>query len=921
MARPMQIAQRISSKMAALRRSAPPVDPNPLVRYHPPQPPMVRPVPTRPAPWRRSRVQRITHLRKRRRERMRRSGPGSKRVRTAVLSTIAALLLILLTSTASYAYNFYQSALPQVQSLANFQRPQSTRIYDRNGNLLYTLYANSQWGEGGRSTPVSYNYLPGVLQDAQIAAEDPTFWTNNGVDPQGMLRALQQYISAGGRIQSGGSTMTQQLIKNLSGNNQETFQRKMSEAALAIGLTEEYPKWKIMEMYFNDTPYGAQEEGVEAAVEDYFGLQPQCNMQHQCVPAVAFLDRDLSKCKNPKDQSTCANDPTGMLALARAVLLAGIPQNPTHFDPSVSQANFQNVLTNRVPYVIGQMIADGMDLNLGLGTQKQDMGPITQAMVPQVEEIISKMTIVGFHQLQIAPHFVQWVIQTLSDALGNGDYDTGYGILVKSGLNIYTTLDLNLEQFVEKDVKYNLTQPRYELYTGYGPLDTVYNVNDSAVVVMNAQTGEVLAMDGSEDYNNKNPAVSGEVNAALALRQPGSSFKPIEYAAAFEKGWYPGIKLMDDKTYFPQGGSTSISAAYVPTDYQHSYHPTLPTDIRISLANSFNIPAIKAFMFAGADDVVSMARRLGITDIDTDLAYDRQRFHNPNLTMSQDFGPSMAIGTAGVSLLQMTNAYQAFADNGMRVPYHNILDIWDNYGHNLYHYDPMHPNATRVLSPQITFLVNNILTDNYSRRFEFQGIDTLTMDNWQPSYQVAAKTGTTDNFLDNWTIGFTTKVVVGVWSGNADGNDPMRGVIGISGAGPIWQDVIEYASGDCELGMCPDLKFTPTPFPQPDDVVQAPVNPVNGLEGSGVTDWMINGEQPQQSGLVACTNNGNGGNGNGNGGPGNGNGNGSTSTTSCPSSGNGNGNGSGGPGNGNSDTSGQDGSGDGNPWYFNPFGN
>lgn len=899
------MVQRISHKMAALRRTGQGAPPDPLVRYRPPQPPVpptVRPVPTRPTPWRRSRIQRIAHLKRRRRERLLHNGPGSKRLRTIILSTIAAVLLILVSSTAGYAYNFYSSSLPQIQNLANQRIPQSTRIYDRRGTLLYTLYANSVWGLGGRSTPVSYNYLPGVLQDAQIAAEDPTFWTNNGIDPQGILRALTQLIQNSGQVTSGGSTITQQLIKNLSGNNQDTFQRKASEAALAIGLTQQYPKWKIMEMYFNDTPYGSQEKGVEAAVEDYFGLKPLCSSNFKCTPAVAFLDRDLDKCTNPKDETTCAVDP--LLALTRAAMLAGIPQNPTHLDPSTSADNFQNLLTNRLPYVLDQMIADGMSINLGLGAQTDIRQPITQDIKAQVLARAAKIKIIGFRQTMLAPHFVQWVIQTLSNALGNIDPTTGISnTLLTGGFNIYTTLDLNLEQFVEKDVKRNLRDRVYEPYTGYGPLNTVYNVNDSAVVVMNAKTGEILAMDGSADYNDRSPKVAGEVNAATAYLQPGSTIKPIIYAAAFEKGWYPGIRLIDNKTYFPKadpGGLPVTSKAapiYTPTDYQGTYHPNLQEDVRIALANSFNIPAVKTLMFAGLDSVVNMARRLGITAIDRDLAVQF-----PGQTLNSAYFPSFALGTAGIPLYQMVNAYQTFANDGVHVPYRNILDIWDNYGHNLYHYDPTRPNGTRVLSEQINFLITNMLSDNNARSFEFQGINTLTMADWN-NQPVAAKTGTTDKFKDNWTLGYTPNVVVGVWSGNANG-DPMQNVIGVSGAGPIWHDVIEYASGRPLLGMRTDLNLPPAPFPKPGGVVYAPVNTYNGLQGSGVTDWMLDGEQPQQAGTppTTCPQGGNNGNGN-NGGNG-------QNPPSCSPGNGGNDN-----QNGNSDTGG-----DTPNWPIDPFG-
>lgn len=928
MARPAQMVQRLSNKMAAMRRTGQPVDPTPMVRYRGPQPPTLpsgKLAPTQPTPWKRSRVQRITQLKKRRRERFMRNGPGSRRVRTVILASIAALLLISIGSTAGYAYNFYSSELPQVQNLANAQIPQSTHIYDRHGTLLYTLYAKSTYGLGGRSTPVSYNELPGVLQDAQIAAEDPTFWTNNGVDPQGILRAASQAASAGGQAQSGGSTMTQQLIKNLSHNAQDTLQRKASEATLAIGLTQQYPKWKIMEMYFNVTPYGSQEKGVEAAVEDYFGLKPMCDANFKCTPAVAFLNRDLTKCKDPNNQSTCADDPTGMLALARAVLLAGIPQNPTHFDPSISAYNFNNVLTNRVPYVIQQMNKDNMNIRLGLGANaddpKTDIGPITPAMESQIITMISKMQIVGFHQNELAPHFVNWVVDTLSMALGNGNYDAGYTTLENSGLNVYTTLDLPLEQYVESDVKHNVRDRVHQEFTGgYGPLTTQYNLNDAAAVAMNAKTGEVLAMDGSVDYNDSSRQVQGNNNVAISnQRQPGSSFKPIVYAAAFQQGWYPGIRVIDNKTYFPAGYPQSAPVSkyttYLPTDYGNTYHNVNET-ARVDIANSFNIPAIKAQMYAGFDNVMTMARRLGVTDIDTDVAqYNAAHPKQKANTVNQWIGDSLALGTAGVSLIQMTDAYQTFADNGMHVPTHNILDIWDNYGHNLYHYDPTHPNGTQVLSPQISFMVSSMLSDTPARnKYEFAGTDTLTMGPWKPTLPVAAKTGTTNGPLDNWTMGYTSNVVVGVWSGNADGGDTMGNVIGITGAGPIWHDVITYLSGAPAYAgyngpQYADQTFPTNAFSPPPGMVQTQLNSVNGLKGSGLTDWVLQNEVPQQDGLPTCTNpggNGNGGNGNGGNGNGNPNGGNGTNPPTCPPPANGN------P-NGNGDING------GNP--YNPFGN
>ncbi|HVU68169.1 MAG TPA: penicillin-binding transpeptidase domain-containing protein, partial [Ktedonobacteraceae bacterium] len=331
----------------------------------------------------------------------------------------------------------------------------------------------------------------------------------------------------------------------------------------------------------------------------------------------------------------------------------------------------------------------------------------------------------------------------------------------------------------------------------------------------------------------------------------GSTIKPIVYATAFQMGWYPGIRIIDGKTIFPKGNGQT----YIPSDYQNSYHPDIWQDVRISLQNSFNIPAVKALMYAGIDNVVNTARRMGITAIDRDLAVNF-----PGNSLEQAFFPSLALGTAGIPPLQMVDAYQTFADNGIHIPYHNVLDIWDNFGHNLYHYDPAHPDASRVLSPQISFLINNMLTDNAARHYEFSGIDTLTMADWN-GQEVGAKTGTTDDFKDNWTIGYTTNVVVGVWSGNANG-DPMQNVIGVTGAGNIWHDIIEYASGRTMLGMHTDLNLPPGTFPTPSGVLQWPVNTANGLQGTGTMDWMIDGEQPQQTGLPDCTTTNNNGNNN-----------------------------------------------------------
>jgi membrane peptidoglycan carboxypeptidase len=863
----VQSVRRWTGKMAATRGGN--VDKDPLVLYRPTTPPSVQA--PKAEPWKRSHAVRVAMQMRHRRERSKQGRPTGQRIAIISLTIFALLLAIILSSGAASGYAYYQSQLPRLQDLANQQINQSTRIYDRNGNLLYVAYNNKTGTGTGRSTPVTYNYIPGVMQDAMTAAEDHTFWDNSGIDPQGILRAATQYSSSG-TVQSGGSTITQQVIKNLNENlthqmAQATLQRKIPEAALAIGLTQQYPKWKILEMYFNISPFGAQELGVDAAAEDYFGLRPKCDAHFNCIPAVAFLDRDLGKgkCKNPNDDSTCKENP--LLALARASLLAGMPQNPVSYDPTLGKANKELAL-QRQDYVLQQMLALNMHINTALGDQTIYKGTITPAIIQQVEAITSKMKFVGFQSIKNAPqHFIYWIIPQMEDALGTDpktgsvNEATGAKLFLTGGFNIRTTIDSNLQQYVENAAKRHLDQPEYQPFTGgYGPLNITNNVNDSAAVVMNAKTGEVLAMNGSTDWNSKNKEVDGQFNAALSARSPGSSFKPIVLAAAMEMGWYEGIVLPDKKTYFPsdksycQGVNLNV---YCPTDYggdatNKVYHNT-NYNIRWNIANSFNVPAVKTAFFAGSGNVYAMTQRLGITAF----------------TQSQSRAASMGIGSGSATLLQMTDAYQAFANNGERIPPHGILDIYDNYGHHLYHYDTTHPNGGRAISAQIAFMLTSILKDESARFPEFGNDHVLSMwdqtlpDGTHP--EVATKTGTTDNFTDNWTLGYTPDVVVGVWTGNAD-NSPMVNSIGITGAAPIWHSIIEYVSGFCNTASdqipCPplDLHFSDHAFPQqpPKGVVQAPVNTMNGLAGSGYMSWMLDGEQPQQSGLIAKSGNGNG---------------------------------------------------------------
>ncbi len=809
-------------------------------------------------PWKRSRTLRIMMIMRKRRERW---NSSTGRIWYAIGITFALLAVVLSSSGGAYGYAYYQSQLPKVQELALNTITQTTHIYDRNMNLLYNAYDSN-----GRRTSVTYEEIPQVMQDAMIASEDHTFWTNSGVDPQGITRAALSYFQHNNSIQGGGSTLTQQVIKNLTGNNQETINRKIPEAALAVGLTQQYSKQKIMEMYFNVAGFGPLDIGVESAVEEYFHLMPQCDQNFKCTPGIAELDLN---------QQTNQHDP--LLALARASLLAGLPQNPVTYYPAGGDASKQQALA-RQQYVLGQMIQMNMSV--------QGLGPITPDIAQKAEDLMANTTFTPYQSTKQTPHFVDWVIREVETVLGNGDPNQGIVPFLTGGFNIRTTIDTNLENYVEAAVKFHLTQPEFHYYGDETPIDVEHNIHDAAVVVMNSHTGEILAMDGSADYNNPDIRVGGEYNSAdpppnadgtPAGRGPGSTFKPFVYGTAFEMGWYPGMVVPDIQTFFPNGASAGAqrTTLYHPPDYSangdpNHYGGNAQSTVRIAIAQSENIGAVRAMEYAGPDNVLTTVHRLG-------------------LTQEQNLGISWALGTENASVLQMVDAYQTFANSGNRVPSQGILDIWDNYGHSLFHYDPTHPPVVPIFSPQVSYLMTSVLIDEKDRAGEFGvdhdlsfgDIDSNCIWSYQTcQHPVATKTGTTDGPKDTWTIGYTPNVVVGVWSGNANNESMNPGTLGIVGAAPIWHSVTETLDG-----VCPSPTYPTVPCPQnynpatlsqelgigqqqtfapPSGVHQACTSSVNGLLGGGNCDWVIDGTEPLQAGIPP--NNNNNGNGQPNGG-------------------------------------------------------
>jgi membrane peptidoglycan carboxypeptidase len=654
---------------------------------------------------------------------------------------------------------------------------QTTHIYDRNGKLL-TQINDPRYG---RRTTVTYNDISENLINATVAAEDHTFWTNSGFDPSGILRAtVANYQSSG--VVEGGSTITQQLIKNqLFSNQPRTIPVKAEEALLAYGITQQMPKTKIMEMYLNTVYYGELNYGAEAAAQDFFGLQEKCTQTH-CTPAVGQLD------------------------IAQAALMAGLPQLPSYYDP----------IQNKTA---------------ALGRLKKVLDSMVQlAMITPAQEKAAQAEIANFNfkayvdpnYLQ-APHFVHYLVDNVLVPM------LGAQALYNGGYNIYTTLDLDVEQKVEQIVYYRLYQDPCAQYLGCkGPLAQAWNVHNASVVVLDPYNGEVLAMDGSANYNDNSVQVQGQYNSAVqAMRQPGSSFKPIVYATAFEMGWYPAMIVPDHQTLYPTKDAASPSGWYTPQNYDGTFHTSYPMTVRTAIGNSFNIPGIDALEFAGIPNVLNMAGRLGLNEI-------------ANLPLSAT-GPSMAIGSKEVSLLDLTSAYGTFANQGVHVAPTSVLEITDNQGKVLYHYNAAQPAGVRAMSSGTAFLMNNILEDKTARYHEFSPGNPLELP-----FPTAAKTGTTNSFVDNWTVGYTPHVAVGVWVGNADGvNDPMaQGVIGITGAGPVWNDVMSYVTDH--------YQFAHDDFTIPNYVHKGTVSATTGLLPTNgdqtTTDWFIDGTMPTISG-------------------------------------------------------------------------
>ena len=640
----------------------------------------------------------------------------------------AGLALFVALGLAVGGYAYIASELPSPEELSvRAETFESTKIYDRNGVLLYEVFDPT----GGRRTVVPLEHVPGHIRNATIATEDPTFYANPGFNPLSILRAFWQNLREGG-IVSGASTITQQVVKNTFLSPEVTFSRKTKEAILATEITRRYSKDSILEIYLNQNYYGNLAYGIGAASEVYF------------------------------------DKPVGELTLPEAALLAGIPQGPAIYDP----------YTNLAAAKIRQSIV------LDLMAKRGYISSVQARNAKQEELHLAPQTID-----MKAPHFVVYVQERLEAQYGTE-------LVYRGGLRVYTSLDMEIQDSAQRIIRERVAE--------LSELDAT----NAALVALNPQNGQILAMVGSADFYNED--IDGQVNVALRPRQPGSSIKPINYVAAFERGWTAATMIMDIKTQFPDGANPP----YEPHNHDNKEHG--PVLVRGALARSLNIPAVKTLQFVTLPGMLEMAHRLGITSLSR-----------------PDYGLSLTLGGGDVKLLELIGAYAAFANGGRRVAPTPILRIEDSDGRLIS--DASDEVGQQVLNPRHVYLITSILSDREARLPTYGPNNILELP-----FPVTAKTGTTDDYRDAWTIGYTPDIVTGVWVGNSDGT-PMNRVYGSRGAGPIWHDFMLELLGD-----------RPTrDFAVPEGMVTVEICPVSGKLHTekcppGVKEIFVAGTEPQE---------------------------------------------------------------------------
>jgi membrane peptidoglycan carboxypeptidase len=617
---------------------------------------------------------------------------------------------------------YYAKDLPRPEVFEERELPQSTKIYDRTGNvLLYEIY-----GEEKR-TYVSLSQIPKYLQDAIICAEDSNFYRHSGIDLKALVRAILSDLKILKPV-FGASTIPQQLIRSTFLSLKKTPERKTREIILAIELDRRYPKDQILEWYLNQIPFGQNAYGVEAAAQTYFGKH------------------------------------VWEINLPEAATLAALIQAPYSLSPYEEKS--REKLLTRKDYILDKMANEGF--------------------IPRETAEEAKKQELSFKEKRIeilAPYFTLWIKEFL-------EKEYGKDFLATAGWKVYTSLDFEMQKIAEEVVREGIERNKK------------YNAHNAALVAISPKTGEVLAMTvGTGNYYEEpypkgcNPGIDclfdPKFNVAVGTekapgRQPGSAFKPFIYATAFKKGYDDKLLVLDSPTNFGVWGGKE----YLPQNYDGKFRGWIT--LRSALAQSLNIPSIKVLylvghegrveslgisdfrgmekiLLEGVKESLKTAKDFGITTLNKDIS---------------NYGPSLVLGGGEVSPLEMAYAYSVFANEGIKVPLSPILKIEDQNGNLIFE---KKNTQIRVLDREIARLINSILSDNEARAPMFGRRSFLYFENYP---NVAVKTGTTGNWRDAWTVGYTPNISVAVWVGNSN-NAPMKGLPGVIGAGNLWHAFME----------------------------------------------------------------------------------------------------------------------------------
>lgn len=601
-------------------------------------------------------------------------------------------VVMMVAGVGAGVYYYLLQDLPRPNQLTQQDQFVTTRIMSRDGQVLFRVY------EDENRTLVTLDQIPSHLINATIAVEDKNFYSHHGFSPSGIMRAAIAN-ARGQTIEQGGSTITQQLVKNRLLTPERTVRRKIRELIVSVLVELTYSKQEILEMYFNQVAYGGAIYGAEEAAQRYFGKS------------------------------------VSQLHLAESSMLAGLPAAPSVYSPFGATPELAK---QRQREVLRRMVEDE------LISPQQAEAAVKQQLQYQSNVIDIK-----------APHFVMYVKKLLAAQYGEAAVSQG-------GLEVTTTLDLPLQQATQQIVTQEVEQLA-QLRVGNG-----------AALVTNPQTGEILAMVGSKDYFDF--AHDGQVNVTLRPRQPGSSIKPLTYSLALEQGKTPG-SIIDDSpiTYHPLGGKP-----YSPKNYDGQFHGRVT--LRQALASSYNVPAVKTLAEIGVSQMLDKAKEMGI-----DTWQDRTRF-----------GLSLTLGGGEVRMIDMAELYSTFANYGYTVELNPILEVKNYRGEVLYRntcvYEHRGCPKNKSLDAQVAYQITDILADNQARTPAFGPRSILYI----PNQEVAVKTGTTNNLRDNWTVGYTTDRLGAVWVGNND-NTPMSYVAsGITGASPIWNQIMRLLLSDTQ---------------------------------------------------------------------------------------------------------------------------